>query len=61
MANTFMFGPKDGSPVPAILWLLPAVELQERTKDGTFIHRYVLSDEDDNYHYEGVIREEHNG
>lgn len=60
MANTFMFGPKDGSRVPEILWLLPTVELQERTKDGTFIHRYVLSDEDDNYHYAGVVREEDN-
>lgn len=61
MANTFMFGPKDGSKVPEILWILPAVELQERTKDGMFIHRYVLNNEDDNYYYVGVVREDHNG
>jgi len=56
-----MFGPKDGSKVPEILWILPAVELQERTKDGMFIHRYVLNNEDDNYYYVGVVREDHNG
>lgn len=60
MANTFMFGPKDGSQVPEILWILPAIELQERTKDGIFIHRYDLNNEDDNYYYVGVVREEPN-
>ena len=58
MANTFMFGPKDGAKVPEILWILPVVELQERTKDGIFIHRYDLNNDDDNYYYVGVTREE---
>jgi len=34
------------------------VELQERTKDGIFIHRYDLNNDDDNYYYVGVTREE---
>jgi hypothetical protein len=54
-----MFGPKDGAYVPEILWLLPVVELQEKTRDGIFIHRYVLNDGDNNYYYAGVIREEY--
>jgi hypothetical protein len=54
-----MFGPKDGAYVPEILWLLPVVELQEKTRDGIFIHRYTLNDEDNNYYYAGVIREEY--
>ena len=29
-----MYGPKDGAPVPEILWILPVIELQEKTKDG---------------------------
>jgi len=53
-----MFGPKDGAKVPEILWILPSVELQERTKDGIFIHRYDLNNDDDNYYYVGVTREE---
>ena len=53
-----MFGPKDGAHVPEILWILPVVELQEKTRDGTFIHRYTLNDDDNNYYYAGVIREE---
>jgi hypothetical protein len=53
-----MFGPKDGAKVPEILWILPVVELQERTKDGIFIHRYDLNNDDDNYYYVGVTREE---
>ena len=61
MANTFMFGPKDGAHVPEILWILPVVELQERTKDGTFIHAYRHNEDDDNYYYIGVTREEGDG
>jgi len=60
VANTFIYGPKDGAPVPAILWILPSIELLETTKDGKFVHRYTLNDEDNNYHYVGVVREENN-
>ena len=55
-----MFGPKDGSPVPTILWVLPTIELLERSKNGKLVHRYRLNDEDNNYHYVGVVREEDN-
>jgi len=58
VANTFMYGPKDGAPVPEILWILPVIELQEKTKDGIFIHRYALNDETNNYEYAGVIKDD---
>ena len=53
-----MYGPKDGAPVPEILWILPMIELQERTKDGIFIHKYRLNEDDDNYYYAGVEHED---
>ena len=53
-----MYGPKDGAPVPEILWILPVIELQEKTKDGIFIHRYALNDETNNYEYAGVIKDD---
>ena len=53
-----MYGPKDGAHVPEILWILPVVELQERTKDGIFIHRYTLNDDDNNYWYAGCFKDD---
>jgi len=57
---TFMYGPKDGSPVPEMLWVLDEIDLQEKTKDGTFLHRYVLNYEDKSYYYAGVFTPEEN-
>lgn len=54
---TFMYGPKDGALVPELLWALDNVELQERTKDGTFIHHYALNYDTKNYEYRGVTLE----
>ena len=52
---TFMYGPKDGAPVPEMLWALDEIELQERSKNGTMLHVYVLNYEDKSYYYKGVI------
>jgi len=55
---TFMYGPKDGAPVPEMLWALDEIELQERSKSGTILHVYVLNYEDKSYYYKGVINPE---
>ena len=51
---TFMYGPKDGSPVPEMLWALDEIELQEKNKDATIVHLYVLNYDDKSYYYAGV-------
>jgi hypothetical protein len=53
-----MYGPKDGAPVPEMLWALDEIELQERSKNGTMLHVYVLNYEDKSYYYKGVINPE---
>ena len=54
---TFMYGPKDGAPVPEMLWALDNIELQEKTKNGRFIHHYLLNYDTKNYEYKGVTLE----
>jgi hypothetical protein len=49
-----MYGPKDGSPVPEMLWALDEIELQEKNKDATIVHLYVLNYDDKSYYYAGV-------
>ena len=55
---TFMYGPKDGSPVPEMLWALDEIELQEKNKDATIVHLYVLNYDDKSYYYAGVYSPE---
>ena len=55
---TFMYGPKDGSPVPEMLWALDEIELQEKNTSGTIVHLYVLNYEDKSYYYAGVYSPE---
>jgi len=51
---TFMYGPKDGAPVPEMLWVLDQIELVERIKGkASVIHCYELKYEDKNYYYVG--------
>jgi hypothetical protein len=50
-----MYGPKDGAPVPEMLWALDEIELQESSKNGTMLHVYVLNYENKSYYYKGVI------
>ena len=52
-----MYGPKDGAPVPEMLWALDNIELQEKTKNGRFIHHYLLNYDTKNYEYKGVTLE----
>ena len=52
---TFMWGPKDGAPVPEMLWVLDEIELQERSADGILVHRYVINYDDKSYYYAGVL------
>lgn len=52
---TFMWGPKDGTPVPEMLWALDEIELQETTRTGTIIHLYRINYEDKSYYYAGAI------
>jgi len=52
---TFMWGPKDGTRVPEMLWVLDEIELQERVPTGTIVHRYVINYEDKSYYYAGVL------
>ena len=52
---TFMWGPKDGTHVPEMLWALDEIELQERSADGILIHRYVINYDDKSYYYAGVL------
>ena len=52
---TFMWGPKDGTPVPEMLWVLDEIELQERSADGILVHRYVINYDDKSYYYAGVL------
>ena len=52
---TFMWGPKDGTPVPEMLWALDEIELQERSAAGILIHRYVINYDDKSYYYAGVL------
>ena len=48
---TFMYGPKDGAPVPEMLWVLDQIELVERVKGKpSVIHCYELKYEDKNYY-----------
>jgi hypothetical protein len=55
---TFMYGPKDGAPVPEPLWALDEIELQERTKDKVIIHLYRINYDDKSYYYQGAFPEE---
>lgn len=55
---TFMWGPKDGTPVPEMLWVLDEIELQERSSAGIVIHRYTINYEDKSYYYSGVVNTE---
>ena len=52
---TFMWGPKDGTPVPEMLWALDEIELQERSRTGIIIHLYRINYEDKSYYYAGAI------
>jgi hypothetical protein len=52
---TFMWGPKDGAPVPEMLWALDEIELQERSSAGILIHIYRINYEDKSYYYAGVL------
>jgi hypothetical protein len=53
-----MYGPKDGSPVPEMLWALDEIELQEKTSGATIVHLYVLNYDDKSYYYAGVYSPE---
>ena len=53
-----MYGPKDGASVPAMLWALDTIDLRETTKEGKFIHRYMINYEDKSYYYQGVFLDE---
>jgi len=57
---TFMYGPKDGAPVPAMLWALDEIELQEKNSRGIVIHKYVINYNDKSYYYKGATSEEEN-
>jgi hypothetical protein len=50
-----MWGPKDGTPVPEMLWALDEIELQERSRTGIIVHRYVINYEDKSYYYAGIV------
>ena len=52
---TFMWGPKDGTPVPEMLWVLDEIELQETSRTGIIIHLYRINYEDKSYYYAGAI------
>jgi len=55
---TFMWGPKDGAPVPEMLWALDEIELQERSNGGIIIHRYIINYDDKSYYYVGAVNPE---
>jgi len=46
--------------VPEMLWVLDEIDLQEKSKDGIFLHRYILNYEDKSYYYAGVFAPEEN-
>jgi hypothetical protein len=53
-----MWGPKDGAPVPEMLWALDEIELQERSNGDIIIHRYVINYDDKSYYYVGSVNPE---
>jgi hypothetical protein len=61
MTPTFMYGPKDGSPVPEPLWALDVIELAHRiSAQQTIIYYYELNTQDKNWYFKGQVEEENN-
>jgi len=59
---TFMYGPKDGTPVPDVLWVLDEIEMCQHLPDGSsVIYLYELDYTTKNYIYRGQIKEEGHG
>ena len=52
----FYYGPKDGSVVPEMFWILDSIQYAEISmKDDTvLVHTYTLNEQDKNYYYKGV-------
>lgn len=54
MTHTFMFGPKDGAPVPPPLWALTVIELKQKLDNGdTIIYYYELDEDSSDWIYRG--------
>ena len=53
---TFYYGPKDGAPVPEMMWVLDVIRFSDISKDGMVVHKYVCNDEDHNYYYKGAFK-----
>jgi hypothetical protein len=59
---TFMYGPKDGSPVPDTLWILDDIEMCQKFPDGSsMIYFYRREPSTNNYIYRGQLKEEGHG
>jgi hypothetical protein len=54
----FMYGPKDGSPVPVLLYPLEVVEMCHHLPSGDIIYIYERNVEDNNYYFKGQFRDE---
>lgn len=50
----FIYGPKDGSEVPPMLWVLDSIQLVDYLIDGRkIIYSYEINMDDKNYYYSG--------
>jgi hypothetical protein len=57
-----MYGPKDGTPVPDVLWMLDQIEMCQHLPDGSaIIYYYELDEVTKNYIYRGQIKDEGDG
>lgn len=51
---TFMGGPKDGSPVPDMFWVLDTIEMVQTLQNGhKIVYYYELNADSKNYIYMG--------
>jgi len=56
MTHTFMFGPKDGSVVPPMLWALDVIELKHISLDGdTIVYYYQLDEKSHDWIFRGEV------